>query len=110
MALGTVKLVKQNVMGECGMHIVDVQLTSGANYTTGGSAFDVAQIPNAKGAILGVFFVNAGTGASLAAVPSWDSANKTIKLFGTAAGATGLTEATAGGDFSAQTCRALVLT
>lgn len=108
MALGTVKLIKQGNAGEMGFSIVDVQLTSGANYSSGGEAFDIAQIPGAKGTLIAVVTPPAGQAATpLAASVSWDQTNKKLVLYGTAAGATGVTQATAAGDFSGQVARCI---
>lgn len=54
MALGTVTEVKTGVFGDLRYAIVDVQLTSGANYTAGGEGFDVAQIPGFKSVVYDV--------------------------------------------------------
>lgn len=54
MALGTVTEVKQGVFGDLRYAIVDVQLTSGANYTAGGETFDVDQIPGFKSSVMSV--------------------------------------------------------
>lgn len=54
MALGTVTEVKSGVAGDLRYAVLDVQLTSGANYTTGGEGFDVAQVPGFKSAVYDV--------------------------------------------------------
>lgn len=108
MALGTVTPVTTIQLSGANLHIVDVQLTSGANYTAGGEGFDVAQVPAASGKILAVVPVGANTTNSPMVV--WDKTNKKLKLYGTAAAATGFTECTAGGDFSTYSSRCLVIT
>lgn len=105
MALGSVRNVRQGSMGEMGYTICDVQLTAGANYTTGGSAFDVAQVPGAHGALLAVVCASGGTTGVNAPTVAWDPVNKKLMCFGTAASASGLTEVAANVDLSGITVR-----
>lgn len=111
MALGTVTVVgKQAIMGEHGYAFVDVQLSSGANYTTNGHGFDIAQIPGAASGTL-VAVLPCGTGGSVGAngaTVRWDQVNKKLQCFGTAGSASGLTEIANGTDLSAQVVRLLV--
>lgn len=79
MALGTITEVKKGVIGDLQYAILDVQLTSGANYTTGGEVFDVAQVPGLKSVLYGVDFLGAGGGTGY--LPSWDSTNKKLMVF-----------------------------
>lgn len=60
MALGTVTAVKRGVFGDLRYTIADVNITSGANYTTGGETFGAAQI-SATGSILAVIQVGSGS-------------------------------------------------
>lgn len=112
MALGTVTLVgKQAIMGEMGYSICDVQLSSGANYTTNGSAFDIGQVPGAASGTL-IAVIPCGTGGSVGAngaTVRWDQVNKKLQAFGTAGSASGLTEIANGTDLSAQVVRVLCL-
>lgn len=110
MALGTVTLIKQGVVGDMVYHIVDVQPTAGANYTTNGEPFDVAQIPGATGTLLWVDGApSSGVGVSSAQL-TWDATNKKLKAYGTAGSATGLTEIAANTNLSTQAARLICYT
>lgn len=60
MALGTVTHVKQGVVGDLRYVIADVNITSGANYTTGGETFDAAALRR-TGTIQAVLQVGSGS-------------------------------------------------
>lgn len=79
MALGTVTVVKQGIFGDMKYTFADVQLTAGANYTTGGEPFDVAQIPGCTGTLYGVDIVGGAGGNGY--LPVWDSTNKKLMVF-----------------------------
>lgn len=109
MALGTVNTITQTNIGGLSLFVVDVQLTAGANYTTNGEPFDVAQIPGAKGALIAVLpQPGAGVGINSANV-QWDHVNKKLKAYGTAGSATGLTEIANATNLSTQTARIVCL-
>lgn len=110
MALGTVTTLSSHAFGNLALHIVDVQLTAGANYTTNGEPFDTAQIPNAKGALLAVIPQPGASVGGNSATVMWDPANKKLKAYGTGVSATGLTEIANAVNLSAQTARLLCLT
>lgn len=61
MALGTVTKVKGGVFGDLRYAIVDVNITSGANYTTGGETFGAAQVPGFSSSVLSVEQVGSGS-------------------------------------------------
>lgn len=110
MALGTVTLVKKTVFGDLNVWIVDVVPSSGANYTTNGEAFDVAQIPGASGSIIHVAETPAVVQGANATVTVWNPTTKKLMAFGTAGSATGLTEIANNTDLSGKTARLLVFT
>jgi len=60
MALGTVTHVKQGVVGDLRYVIADVNVTSGANYTTGGEVFNAAALSR-TGTLLAVQQVGSGS-------------------------------------------------
>ena len=102
MALGTVTKVKATVFGDVRATIVDVQPTSGANYTTGGETFGAAQVPGATGNILGVFWLGGGTLNANQHVPKYiPSTGKLMQLRAVDATTIGLAEAASNADLSA---------
>jgi hypothetical protein len=106
MALGAVKILKRSSLDGIGLYVVDI--TGATSYTTGGDSLTPTVLGAPSGAsILGVFIQGPGTTNTPLMV--WDPALQTVKAYGTAAGATGLTECTAAGNFSTHTYRALVL-
>lgn len=107
MALGTVTPIAEVSLPGITMHIVDVQPSAGANYTTNGEAFDVAQIPGASGALLAVVPQPGHSVGGASATLVWDQANKKLKAYGTAGSASGLTEIASNTDLSAQRARLL---
>jgi hypothetical protein len=89
------------------LFIVDVQLSTGANWTAAGEAFDVAQIPGAKGDLIAVIpQPNAAAGVNSPSV-AWDSVTKKLLCYGTAASATGLTAIADSTNLSTMKTRAL---
>ncbi len=113
MATGAVTVTKQGVLGNMKYAIVNVVGTS--SYTTAGDALDL----NAICGMTSLFAVFPGYGGGASAkttapstvAPLWlyDVQSKKLQAFSTAAGATGFTEATAAGNFSAQTVTLFVL-
>jgi hypothetical protein len=109
MALGTVTLVKKTVFGDLQIFVVDIQPTSGANYTTNGDVFGAAQLPGAPtGTILHVDCNPSGSVGGPACLTMWDPVNGKLKSYGTAGSAAGLTEIANNTDLSAQKVRAVV--
>jgi hypothetical protein len=74
MALGTVTHVKKGVFGDLRYIIADVNITSGANYTTGGEPFAAAQLSH-TGTLLSVQQVGSGTALRRSV---WDKDNKKL--------------------------------
>lgn len=110
MALGTVVAIGPQIdMGGLTLQMVEVQPTSGANYTTNGEAFDIAQVPGGKGTLIGVFPSGNSTVGGNGAIHVWDPANKKLKAYGTAVSASGLTEIAASVDLSAARVRFLCI-
>lgn len=102
MALGSVTVIKRGVLGDIRYTICDVQPTSGANYTTGGETFNVAQVPGATGQILGVMVLGGGADATNKRVVEWDAVNKKLVVYEQTANTdVGLIEAASGDNFSA---------
>lgn len=112
MALGAVTLVKAGVVGDMRFFVVDVVPSSGANYTTNGETFDVAQIPGcpSTSTLLGVDVTGASSVGGNLPVLQWDATNKKLKAYGTAGSATGLTEIAAATNLSTVTARAICYT
>jgi hypothetical protein len=109
MALGTVTTLTQKYLDGLGIAICDVQPTGGANYTTNGEAFDVAQVPGAKGTLLAVIPQPGSSVGGASATLMWDATNKKLKAYGTAGSASGLTEIASNTDLSAQRARVICL-
>lgn len=112
MALGTVTKVKAGVFGDIRYTICDVNPTSGANYTAGGSGFDVAQVPGATGTILGVMVLGSAIDATNKTVLMWDQTTKKLVAYNQTVGTdVGLIEAATNADLSgaAEKQRLLVL-
>lgn len=103
MALGTVTPVKSGVIGDLRYSIVDVNPTSGANYTTGGEPFAAAQVTgNAWGQLLGVKTIGDGSVNANAGSVRWDQINKKLMVFKAVDATTvGMAEAASNSDFSA---------
>jgi len=59
MALGTVTIVKRSVFGNFRVTIADIQVTAGANYTTGGES-----LPPSKLGLNQIFFADCGPAVS----------------------------------------------
>ena len=74
MALGTVTTIRRTVFGDMRAVIVDVNGSSGANYTTGGEVFAAAQV-GATGTLFSVAQVGSGTALRRAV---WDKTNKKL--------------------------------
>lgn len=102
MALGTVTHVKQGVVGDLRYVIADVNVTSGANYTTGGEEFDVAQLKR-TGTLLAVQVCGrGGVDATNRVFVEWDATNKKLAAYNQTAGTdVGLIEVAANTDLSA---------
>ena len=109
MALGTVNTIAQTNVGGMSLFVVEVQPSAGANYTTNGEAFDVAQIPGAKGQLLAVVPIGGHSVGGNSAQLTWDHVNKKLKAYGTAGSASGLTEIANATDLSAQRARFICL-
>lgn len=75
MALGTVTEVKKGVVGDLKYAILDVAVS--ASYTTGGEAFDFAQVPSLAREILMVDAAGATSGKTAV----WDTVNKKLMSF-----------------------------
>lgn len=102
MALGTVTKVKAGVVGDLRYAIVDVQITSGANYTTGGETFAAAQVPGLTSQLLAVHQCGGGSNNANRVVAQWDAGNKKLMAFGQTANTdVGLIERAANVDLSA---------
>ncbi len=110
MALGTVTVVKKTVFGDLNVWVVDVQPSSGANYTTNGEPFDVAQIPGATGSIVHVAETPSVLEGANATVTVWNPTTKKLMAFGTAGSATGLTEIANATNLSTKSARLMVFT
>ena len=111
MALGTVTHVKQGVLGDLRYVIADVNVTSGANYTTGGETFTPDSLRR-TGTILGVIQLGGGANAANQVIVKYDTVNKKLMAFGaTDATSVGLIERAASVDLSsaANIVRLLVL-
>src|SRR5258706_5216488 len=113
MAVGAITVTKQGVFGNVKYAIVNVVGTG--SYTTAGDALDLNAVCGFS-SIYAVFPSYGGiasqkTTAPTTLAPVWlyDIQSKKLQAFGTAAGATGLTEATAAGNFSAVTITLFVL-
>lgn len=114
MALGTITEIAKGVMGDRRYAIVDVQLTSGANYTDNGEAFDVAQVP---GLSVGIDFVSAELGVPTTPgtngiVVVWDRTAKKLVFFqgdNAAAGVGPMIEVAAGTNLSTNFARLFVI-
>jgi len=112
MALGAVTRVKAGVFGDVRYAIVDVLPTAGANYVTGGEAFNVAQVPGATGTLLGVIVLGGGIDATNKRFVEWDAVNKKLVVYNQTLGTdVGLIEAAVNSNFSAaaDSVRLLVL-
>lgn len=107
MALGTVQVIREVTLPGLTMFVVDVQPTTGANYTANGEAFDTAQIPGAEGTLVAVMPQPSHSVGGASANLMWDHVNRKLKAYGTAASAAGLTEIAAAVDLSAQRARLL---
>lgn len=106
MALGAIKVVRKSSSDSLALYVVDI--VGAASYTTGGDALTAALLGAPSGStIIGVFPTAPATTNS--PLITWDPVAGTIKAYGTAAAATGFTEATAAGNFSTHTYRCLVL-
>lgn len=108
MAVGTVTVTNQGVIGNLKYATVDIVGT--ASYTTTGDALDL----NAVCGMTTLLFVDVNhvkTTAPTVTFPVWayDKTAKKLQAFCTAAGATGLTEATAAGNFSTSTISLFVI-
>lgn len=110
MALGTVTVVKRGVIGDMRMAIVDVQPTTGANYTTGGEGFAAAQVGFASGQLLAVIPVGSTVDATNKTVLQWDPTNKKLVAYNQTANTdVGLIEAASNSNLSTESHRLLCL-
>lgn len=107
MAVGTVTVQKQGVIGNLKYAVVDV--VGAASYTTTGDALDVF----ALGGFTSIYFVDITVIAPQPVVNAaqivYDRTNKKLQAFGTAANVLGATEVTATTNLSAQTYRLFVI-
>jgi hypothetical protein len=106
MALGAVKILRKSYSDGLGIVIADI--VGSSSYTTGGDAITAATLGLPSGATIYGVSIMAGANTVGSPLLVWDPAG-TIRAYGTAAGATGLTECTAAGNFSTHTYRVLVL-
>lgn len=113
MAVGAITVTKQGVLGNMKFAIVNV--VGATSYTTSGDALDLNAVTGYSSlyAVFPAYGGSAGakTAAPTTVAPLWlyDIQSKKLQAFGLAAGATGFTEATAGGNFSAATVTLFVL-
>ncbi len=107
MAVGAVTVQRQGVLGNLKYAVVDV--VGATSYTTGGDALDLF----AAGGFTLIYFVDITQilpqPIVTAPTVSYDQTNKKLQLFGTAAGASGVTEATAATNFSTAKFRLFVV-
>ena len=108
MAVGAVTVNRQGVIGN--LKYVQLSVVGAASYTTTGDALDL----NVIGGFSNLLFVDMNSLKTIGTStnqPSWsyDSVNKKLQAFGTAANALGLTEATAGTNFSNTTVNIFAL-
>lgn len=109
MALGTVTSVKQGVFGDLWYHIVDVQPTTGANYTTGGETFAAAQVSR-TGNLLGVIPLGSAIDATNKTFLSWNPSTKKLVGYNQTVGTdVGLIEVAANTDLSTESHRLLCI-
>lgn len=110
MALGTVTPVGPQVdLGGLVLQIVDIQPSSGANWTAAGEAFDIAQVPGGKGRLIAVIpQPSAGAGVNSPTF-GWDPVTAKLLAFGTAVSGTGLTAIANSVDLSTFKLRALCI-
>lgn len=109
MALGAVTKVKSTVFGDMRVTIVDVVPTSGANYTTGGETFNVAQVPGATGQIFGVTEIGAAVDATNRTILIWDQVAKKLVAYNQTANTdVGLIEVAASSNLSTENHRLMV--
>lgn len=114
MALGAITEIAKGVMGDRKYAILDVQLTSGANYADNGEAFDYGLVP---GFNLQIDFVSAEAGvpttpAVNGIVVVWDRAAKKLVYFqgdNAAVAAGPLIEVAANTDLSTSSARLFVV-
>lgn len=111
MALGTVTPIGPPVnAGGLVLQIIDIQPSTGANWTAAGEAFDVAQVPGAHGQLLALLpQPSAGAGVNSPTF-GWDPVARKLLAFGTAGSATGLTAIAGNTDLSGFKLRALAIT
>lgn len=107
MAVGTIVVQKQGVIGAMKFAIVDV--VGAASYTTTGDALDLFAIAG----FTTIYMVDANIilpqPVVNAAMVTYDQVNKKLQVFGTAANVAGLTETTAATNLSAQKYRFFVI-
>lgn len=108
MAVGTVSVIKQGVLGNMKYALVNV--VGAASYTTTGDALNLEAVTGFSN----IYFVDSApfkTASPTTNQSSWayDKVNKKLQGFGTAAGATGLTEVGSGVDVSATTITLFIL-
>lgn len=104
MALGAVSIIKQGVYGNT--KYVFLNVIGSASYTTTGDALPLPAICGMPNTILyvDVDLLTPSPGVTFP-VGSYDYVNQKLQVFGTAAGASGLTESTAATNFSTFTFR-----
>lgn len=107
MALGAIKVVRKSYSDGLGIVVADV--VGATSYTTGGDSLTATLLGLPTSASILAVFIN-GANTTNSPLLVWDPVAATIKAYGTAAGATGLTECTAAGNFSTHTYRIIVLT
>lgn len=107
MAVGTITVQKQGVIGNMKYAVVDV--VGAASYSTTGDALDL----NAVCGFTQIYLVDANVVAPQPVVVrvavEYDKTNKKLQCFGTAGSASGTTECTAATNLSAQTYRLFVI-
>lgn len=97
MALGTVTEVKSGVFGDLRYAVLDVNVTSGANYTTTGELFSHVNIPGFKVSLLAV---SGSPGGSAGFVVVYDAINGKLMAFRQNATTGALNEVPANTDLS----------
>ena len=108
MALGAIKVVRKSYSDGLGVVIADV--VGATSYTTGGDSLTPTLLGLPTNAVILAVVISGGATTVASPLLVWDPVAATIKAYATAAGATGLTECTAAGNFSTHTYKLIVYT